>query len=430
MRADGQPLALAVTSSDVAFLEGSAGLATTRLACSLRASARDTPGSTLTLASTVAEGRVGWHEVTAVGDGVSLRSSDVPATSASAQLTAYPQDLLQSPPEVRDATIEVGPVGGAAAGSPGPRDNAAEASTDALRGAGRITGAYTDLVSTLDLSWGVAVLAVLASVVLGGLHAFAPGHGKTLMAAYLVGKNGSLRQAGLIGLSVTATHTLGVLVLGVVLSTAVVAAPEHIYPWLSLTSGLLLVGIGAVLLRQGLARRRVLPGPVAEPVLVGAAAPHPPGDHAHGADHHPPTPTPTVIMRLGLRTSTSLMMTTRTTTRTTTERPRSPTPTAARRTPRPAAHVVAQPRGGRVRRRSGAQPVGAGRAARRDRAWADLVRRAARRRLRRRDGGSTGGRRTPAHTRPRLARTPPRRPPSRRRSCVPGPAQSGQRCRR
>jgi len=95
-----------------------------------------------------------------------------------------------------------------------------------------------------------ALLAILLSVLLGGLHAFAPGHGKTLMAAYLVGREGTWRQAAVIGVSVTVTHTIGVLLLGIALSAAALAAPEQVYPWLGLISGILLAGIGVTLMRS------------------------------------------------------------------------------------------------------------------------------------------------------------------------------------
>ena len=76
-----------------------------------------------------------------------------------------------------------------------------------------------------------------------------PGHGKTIVAAYLVGQRGTPRQAALLGLIVTATHTVGVFSLGLVtLALSQFVVPDHLYPWLNLTSGLLVVGIGASVL--------------------------------------------------------------------------------------------------------------------------------------------------------------------------------------
>ena len=75
------------------------------------------------------------------------------------------------------------------------------------------------------------------------------------MAAYLVGQRGSMRQAGLIGFTVTATHTAGVLALGLALSASSLVAPERLYPWLGVASGVLLAFIGAGLLRRAIQAR-------------------------------------------------------------------------------------------------------------------------------------------------------------------------------
>ena len=124
------------------------------------------------------------------------------------------------------------------------------------RGVDGLTVAFTNLVGRHQLSIGIGLLAVGLALILGAFHAFAPGHGKTVMAAYLVADRGSLRQVSLIGLSVTATHTLGVLILGILLSTFATFAPEKVYPWLGVTSGLLLLSIGVSLLRGSMAAAR------------------------------------------------------------------------------------------------------------------------------------------------------------------------------
>jgi len=86
------------------------------------------------------------------------------------------------------------------------------------------------LVGERSGSAGFAVVALVVAVGLGAAHALAPGHGKTVMAAYLVGLRGSLRQAATIGATVTLTHTAGVLLLGLVLSTTRAVASERVYP--------------------------------------------------------------------------------------------------------------------------------------------------------------------------------------------------------
>jgi len=176
----------------------------------------------------------------------------VRAVSTSARLTRYPQDLLQSPLEERSTTFDVRPGGAAAAATPASLEGPTRAPPRGVDGA---TRAFTSLVSRHGLSVGFGLVALLLAILLGAVHALAPGHGKTVMAAYLVGERGSLRQASVIGMTVTATHTAGVLALGLVLSASSLVAPERLYPWLGVASGGLLAVIGASLLRRAVRSR-------------------------------------------------------------------------------------------------------------------------------------------------------------------------------
>jgi ABC-type nickel/cobalt efflux system permease component RcnA len=118
-------------------------------------------------------------------------------------------------------------------------------------------------------------LALIVAVGLGALHALEPGHGKTVVAAYLVGSRGTPRHALYLGLIVTATHTAGVYLLGAVtLYLSHYVVPERLYPWLGGISGLLITGLGC-----GLFLRR----------YVGESQAH---AHAHRQPHshcHPHT---------------------------------------------------------------------------------------------------------------------------------------------
>ena len=102
------------------------------------------------------------------------------------------------------------------------------------------------------LTLQLAIAALVISFVLGGLHALTPGHGKAIVAAYLVGSKGRVIDAVFLGLVVTFTHTFSVIALGVVMLVAQEFAPEDIVPWLSLFSGILIVGIGAWLLAKNM----------------------------------------------------------------------------------------------------------------------------------------------------------------------------------
>ena len=93
------------------------------------------------------------------------------------------------------------------------------------------------------------LLGMLAAFAFGAVHALSPGHGKTLVAAYLVGSRGTPRHAVFLGLMVTFTHTISVFALGLVtLYLSRFVLPETITPILGAISGLTIVWVGATLL--------------------------------------------------------------------------------------------------------------------------------------------------------------------------------------
>ncbi|RKU20771.1 hypothetical protein C6500_08110 [Candidatus Poribacteria bacterium] len=131
------------------------------------------------------------------------------------------------------------------------------------------------------LTLQLAIAALVISFVLGGLHALTPGHGKAIVAAYLVGSKGRVIDAVFLGLVVTFTHTFSVIALGIVMLIAQGFAPEDIVPWLSLFSGVLIVGIGAWLLTRNM-KQYYSSG--AGSHAHGHQHPHP-HDHSHDHDH-------------------------------------------------------------------------------------------------------------------------------------------------
>ena len=252
---DSRPAALSVTSSSYRLRPGAAGLHTSRLECRLRATVPSaTRNRQLSLADNYDAARVGWHEITAVADGVHLVNSPVPATSVSDTLLHYPNDLLSSPLDVRSATITV---------APGAGESTFAKQIAQVPGAGPIARLvdhlnrfFSDLAGSRHLTLGVGLLAVLVSVLLGATHAALPGHGKTVMAAYIAGKRGSVRDAVLVGTTVTLTHTAGVLALGLALSLSSSLAGDRVEGELGVVSGLLVVVVGVSLLTSALRRRR------------------------------------------------------------------------------------------------------------------------------------------------------------------------------
>jgi ABC-type nickel/cobalt efflux system permease component RcnA len=107
---------------------------------------------------------------------------------------------------------------------------------------------FTDLVSGQQMSFWFLLSAAMIAAGLGALHALEPGHGKTIVAAYLVGSRGTPRHAILLGIIVTAAHTAGVYLLGVItLYASRWMVPEQLYPWLGIISGLMIAGLAAYL---------------------------------------------------------------------------------------------------------------------------------------------------------------------------------------
>lgn len=208
-QAGGRPLTWRVTTASFVYQPGAAGLRTSRLTCRLTASLRVDRPLALTFANTYHGDAMGWREITAKGHGVRLRDSTVPADSVSGELRDYPADLLSSPLDVRRARLTVEPGDG---GSTAPAD------VPGMDAVTRHTGLLADRLDTLigadRLTVPLGLLALLLSLVLGAVHAAMPGHGKTVMAAYLAGRRGRLRDAVTVAATVTTTHTAGVLTLG------------------------------------------------------------------------------------------------------------------------------------------------------------------------------------------------------------------------
>ena len=193
-------------------------------------------------------GRVGWHAVVPRPGRRTAVRADVPAVDPTGGLRRYPQDALRSPAAVRVATLAVAPGAGTLSAPDGPAAAGGGESRDDV-----LSGAFRDAAA----GRGVLALLLLAAFAWGALHALSPGHGKAMVAAYLVGTRGTARHAVALGATVTITHTAGVFLLGLVaLGLSEYVLPEDLYPWLNLISGLLVVGVGAYVLRKHLRRRR------------------------------------------------------------------------------------------------------------------------------------------------------------------------------
>ncbi|MFF8355885.1 nickel transporter [Streptomyces chartreusis] len=244
---DGRTVELTLKSSQARVRPGQAGLDTLRVECRLSAPVSEDATVTLGFRGAGADSGPGWREVTARGDRMTLTASDVPKTSVSGELTKYPEELLSSPADTTTASLSVRPGGPALAES----EKDAPAASVLPRGADRWTRALDDLVSRHELTFGFAALALVIAVFLGAMHALAPGHGKTIMAAVATARGGRARLKDVMPLaaSVTVTHTLGVVALGLLITAGSAAAPSVI-TWLGMASGALVLAAGATLVRR------------------------------------------------------------------------------------------------------------------------------------------------------------------------------------
>ena len=248
---NGKPVALRPSSlGQISFPGGQGGLRTTRVELLLTAPVRD--ARRVALRDTTFDDRLGWRSIiAAAGDGTTTRSS-LPASEPTRRLRSYPNRLLDTPTDERSITLAVQPGDG---GLIAPRaDGRGLASAG-----GRADDGFAGLFDDAAAGNGTFMLLLLAAFGWGALHALSPGHGKAMVAAYLIGARGTARHAVMLGATVTVTHTIGVFALGVVtLALSQYLLPEDLYPWLNLVAGLLVVLVGAWVLRARVRTRSAL----------------------------------------------------------------------------------------------------------------------------------------------------------------------------
>jgi nickel/cobalt exporter len=210
--------------------------------------------------------RVGWKEIVMrAASGAVLTRSSASTHDVSRMLRRYPSGMLSTPLDVTSASFGYRYGSGASVSVGAPQGHGGE--SVAVSG-----GAFADLVTHRDLGIGFVLAALAIAMFWGAAHALSPGHGKSIVAAYLVGSRGTARHAAFLGLTVTVTHTASIFALGIAtLYLSHYVLPETLYPWLSVISGLVVVGMGGSILVR---RARTL----------RAASHH----HHHHHHHHGP----------------------------------------------------------------------------------------------------------------------------------------------
>jgi len=266
---DNAPVELRAVDQSLTFPVGQGGLVTLRLVLNLAAPL--TPATApiaIGYRDTNFAERIGWREIIVRPlDGVVLGDSTAPTQDQSDELRSYPQDMLSNPLDVREARFTM-TLGAITAG------NTANASGVAVPSRDRAIDSFAALIASKELTPPIMLLSLLLAFGLGAAHALTPGHGKTIVAAYLVGSRGTARHAIFLGITTTVTHTLGVFLLGLItLFISRFILPEQLYPWLEFLSGVMVLGIGLLLFRSRLMQ------------LLGRTRAHAEHEHGHGHDH-------------------------------------------------------------------------------------------------------------------------------------------------
>ncbi|WP_298911455.1 sulfite exporter TauE/SafE family protein [uncultured Nostoc sp.] len=237
-----QPLALSLIKSTVEFPPGVGGLSTLRLSCNFHRTTELVGTNQLIFEDQFYPQRLGWREITVVANGVPIQG-DFTSSSITNRLRDYPTDLLSSPLDQRRIEFRLDPSVTSSQQAPPPGVKSSSRLDNALTG--RSNDVFTSLITQENHNFLTILIALAIAFLWGGLHALSPGHGKTIVGAYLVGSRSNAQHALFLGLIVTITHTAGIFALGLVtLGTSQFILTEQLYPWLSVLSGVLVTVIG------------------------------------------------------------------------------------------------------------------------------------------------------------------------------------------
>jgi nickel/cobalt transporter (NicO) family protein len=276
---NGKPLTPTVESTDLAIIDGAGNLPVFRIRTNLHLPAA---GGRLEYEDRNYPTRAGWREIVVVaGSGAEIQKASNGDQDISQGLTSYPQDPTKAPPQDTRAWIEwrraplsisklAKPIELAAAPVATTVRDVRPAEPQSL-GTVKRNDAISQILRRKDISWPLLVTLIALAFWFGALHALEPGHGKTMVAAYLVGERGTPRHAVFLGGMVTFTHTISVFILG--LATMFLSRyimPEKISKVLGIVSGLSIVWIGGMLLWRRAQKLRTLRKSI----------------HAHSHGHH------------------------------------------------------------------------------------------------------------------------------------------------
>jgi len=238
---DGVRILLRPESKKISLPSGAGGLPTLRVECDYSGALPGSAGAgahRLRFEDGNDADRIGWREIVAAGSApVSVFDSSAFGDSLTEELKVYPQDMLSAP--LNERSLDLSFTNGAA-----PAGSSVLRTRDG-RAAHAARDRFAELITVNHVTPLVALAGLLIAAGLGAVHALSPGHGKTIVGAYLVGSRGTMRHAAFLGLTVTVTHTIGVFALGLVTQFASrYVVPERLFPILSALSGAIVLLIG------------------------------------------------------------------------------------------------------------------------------------------------------------------------------------------
>ena len=274
-------------TTKIKLTDGAGGMHVSRIETTLRL--ENVPGK-LSFEDRNYPDRAGWKEIVITSaDSTPIIQASHSGTDRSKALTEYPADPTLTPPQDLRASIvwhveapvivtKIVPIQQPAAPVTQSATPAPSAAPKPVAGEVTKNDYLSRMLSQRDIPFNVMLIGIAVAFAFGALHAKSPGHGKTMVAAYLVGSRGTMKQAAFLGGMVTLTHTISVFILGLVtLAFAKYLAPEKLVIWLGVASGISIVLIGATLFYK---RLRTL----------GHGHTHAHGHHHHHHDHdHPHT---------------------------------------------------------------------------------------------------------------------------------------------
>ncbi|HQU82317.1 MAG TPA: sulfite exporter TauE/SafE family protein [Pyrinomonadaceae bacterium] len=271
LTANGKPLEIRAESKEISLHEGAGNLPTLRVEWNLAANFSDlNEVNKVSFENKNFAERLGWNEIVINRtNGVNIFDSNAFGSGVTDELKAYPQENLNAPLNERLASFSFS--NGAIAANAKILQNRDGHTNSAIQ-----KDRFAELISVPEITPTIAFFGILLAIGLGAMHAMSPGHGKTVVGAYLVGSRGTVKHAAFLGLTVTITHTLGVFALGIItLFASNYILPEKLMPLLSFFSGLIVFYIGLTLLKTRLYS------------VLGWEKGHAHHHHDHGHHHHP-----------------------------------------------------------------------------------------------------------------------------------------------